>query len=65
MNNYKKIKRSSVDEMAKFLSGLLTDCTKCPARKEHPSKVYCNKASDCSWTIGWWLSQQAKIDKEQ
>ena len=60
MKNYKKIKRMSVDEMTKFLSGLLTDCTKCPARTEHPSKVHCNKASDHAWAIRWWLLEDAK-----
>ena len=52
MTNYKKIKRMSLDKMAKFISGLLTDCTKRPQRKAN-----CNKSSDCLFTIRCWLSE--------
>lgn len=55
MNNYKKIKRMSLDEMAKFICGLITDCTKCPQ-----SKANCNKQSDCFLTMRCWLSEQVK-----
>lgn len=57
MNNYKKIKRMPLDEMAKFISDLLTDCTKCPQ-----SKINCNKPSDCFFTIKCWLSEKVKND---
>lgn len=59
MNNYKKIKRMSLDEMAEFISGLLTDCTKCPQKR-----AYCNKPGDHLWTIRCWLSEQAKKETE-
>ena len=57
MNNYKKIKRMSLDRMAEFISDLLTDCTKCPQKK-----VNCNKSSDHLFTIRCWLSEEAKND---
>ena len=57
MNNYKKIKRMSLDQMAGFISGLLTDCTRCPQKKAN-----CNKSSDHLVTIRCWLSEEAKND---
>jgi len=58
MNNYKKIKRMSLDEMAKFISGLITLCDTCPQKKAN-----CNKESDCLFTIRCWLSEKTQNDR--
>lgn len=56
MNNYKKIKRMSLDEMARFISGHMKWCDKCVAK----DIANCNKSEDCFWTTRTWLMQKSK-----
>lgn len=63
LQNYKKIKRMSLDEMARFISSHMKWCDKCPARKEMWTN--CNKESDCFWTIRTWLGRQADIEENK